>query len=544
MMGQLSPGHELARLLRPYRSSAIWAAVMGGLSSLSTVGLLALINAAMTSGLNPWGAASFVALCASMLGTEIISYRANSRVVQGVLADLRKSIVDNILDAPIEVIERMQSHRVIVALNHDVQELTGFFRGIPFVFVSLLSAIGCVVYLFVVSPRLAAVAAIAAAMPMYVFRRLLASAFQLFYAEHEARDGLQKEYDKLVAGSKELRLNRDRRLLFRNSVLFAKIEEVSELTRRNYNIFASAEAIDAASAFVTVGCLLAAQQYLDEKPESLGAFVVGLLYLRGPVNAVVGYLSTLGRAVTSFRRIVKLRGDFASTERFGEEPVARRAGVETIELRSVTYTYFNDAGAAAFTLGPIDLEIRRGETLFIVGENGSGKTTLVKLLLGLYSPTSGEIAIDGARVTDGDRDAYRQHFSAVFFDYCLFDDVAVDDDSAAAATDYLARMELSEKTAIVNGVFSTTALSAGQRKRLALVSAFAEGRPVMVLDEWAAEQDPTFRRAFYQEILPDLKKRGKTMICVSHDDRYFGAADRIVHVSNGRIQTVDAIARS
>jgi putative ATP-binding cassette transporter len=534
-MRQFSSAREMARLLHPYLHHALWATATGGLSGLATVGLLSLINQAMKSGLEPYGAASFIALCAIMLGTEILSYRANSLVMQGAMADLRKSVVEKMLSAPIDVLERMQNHRVIVALNHDVQELTGFFRGIPFVFVSLLTALACVGYLFIVSPRLAALAAIASAIPMYVFRRMLASAFQLFYAEHEARDALQKEYDQLILGSKELRLNRDRRLGFRKNRLFAKIEEVSELTRRNYNLFASAEAIDAASAFVTIGCLLAAQQYLGERPETLGTFVVGLLYLRGPVNSVVGYLSTLGRAAASFQRIVKLRDDFATPEAFCDEPIVHRMGVGTILLSGITYEHRNEAGAVAFALGPIDLEIRRGETMFIVGENGSGKTTLVKLLLGLYRPASGEIRVDGELVTDDNRDDYRQHFSAVFFDYCLFDDVAVNQDNAEAANDYLARMDLSKKAAIVDGVFSTTALSAGQRKRLALVSAYAEGRPVMVLDEWAAEQDPTFRRAFYQEILPDLKRRGKTMICVSHDDRYFDAADRIVHISDGKI---------
>lgn len=526
---------QLAPLLRPYLSQALWATLLGGVSGLATVGLLSLINQAMKSGLGPEGATSFVILCVIMLGAEILSYRANSLVMQGAMADLRKSIVEKILTAPINVLELMQNHRVIVTLNHDVHELTGFFRGIPFVFVSFLNALACVGYLFIISPRLAAVAAIVSTIPMYVFRRMLASAFQLFYAEHEARDALQKEYDKLILGAKELRLNRDRRLRFRQKCLFAKIEEVSELTRRNYNLFASAEAIDAASVFVTIGCLLAAQQYLGEGPETLGTFVVGLLFLRGPVNAVVGYLSTLGRAVASFERIVKLRGDFVTSEIFGDEPNLKGAAVESILLRGVTYDYHDDAGAVVFSLGPIDLDIRRGETMFIVGENGSGKTTLVKLLLGLYPPASGEIQIDGNLVTDDNRDDYRQHFSAVFFDFCLFDDVAMNQDNAEVVDDYLARMELSKKAAILDGVFSTTALSAGQRRRLALVSAYAEGRPVMVLDEWAAEQDPTFRRAFYQEILPDLKRRGKTLICVSHDDRYFDAADRIVHIRDGKI---------
>ena len=180
--------------------------------------------------------------------------------------------------------------------------------------------------------------------------------------------------------------------------------------------------------------------------------------------------------------------------------------------------------------------MRRGEILFIVGENGSGKTTLIKLILGLYPPQTGTLFLDGAPVTDETRDAYRQHFSAVFFDYYLFDDLVLPAGADPAAADaYLETLDLAHKVTIQDGAFSTVDLSAGQRKRLALVQAYLEGRPVLVLDEWAAEQDPTFRRLFYTRLLPDLKREGRTLIVISHDDRYFDAADRVIHLNNGAI---------
>ncbi|WP_239681580.1 cyclic peptide export ABC transporter [Methylorubrum thiocyanatum] len=208
-------------------------------------------------------------------------------------------------------------------------------------------------------------------------------------------------------------------------------------------------------------------------------------------------------------------------------------------MRGSSYGFPAAGEAGPFTLGPIDLTIRAGEILFIVRENGSGKTTLIKLLLGLYAPQTGEILLDGAPVTAKTRDAYRRHFSAIFFDYHLFDElIPMDGAGPEAARPLLERLDLARKVEIAEGRFSTTDLSTGQRKRLALVQAALEGRAVLVLDEWAAEQDPTFRRRFYEELLPELRRGDRTLVVISHNDRYFDAADRVLHLGNGRIVTI------
>ncbi|MFY9571046.1 MAG: ABC transporter ATP-binding protein, partial [Blastocatellia bacterium] len=104
------------------------------------------------------------------------------------------------------------------------------------------------------------------------------------------------------------------------------------------------------------------------------------------------------------------------------------------------------------------------------------------------------------------------------------------------ARDYLARLELDNKLEINDGVLSTTNLSQGQRKRLALLTAYMEDRAVYVFDEWAADQDPLFKRVFYYHLLPDLKARGKMVLVISHDDQYYHVADRIVKLEYGKIE--------
>ncbi|HEV2735919.1 MAG TPA: ATP-binding cassette domain-containing protein, partial [Longimicrobiaceae bacterium] len=191
-----------------------------------------------------------------------------------------------------------------------------------------------------------------------------------------------------------------------------------------------------------------------------------------------------------------------------------------------------------FTLGAIDLRVWQGETLFLVGGNGSGKTTLAKLLLGLYAPEEGELRFGGRPVTDADRADYVHQFAAVFSDFYLFESLLgmESPELDALASRYLSKLHLEHKVRVEGGKLSTTALSQGQRKRLALLTAYLEDRPIYLFDEWAADQDPVFKEVFYLELLPELKARGKTVIVISHDDHYYGVADRIIKLDYGRIE--------
>lgn len=169
---------------------------------------------------------------------------------------------------------------------------------------------------------------------------------------------------------------------------------------------------------------------------------------------------------------------------------------------------------------------------------------IVGALLGLYAPRQGEVVLDGVPVTARTRDDYRQLFTTVFSDFYLFEDLVAEGGDAAtvlpeAARPYLERLEIAHKVSVTDGVFSTLDLSTGQRKRLALVHAYLEGRPVLVFDEWAADQDPAFRHLFYTELLPELRDRGYLLVVISHDDRYFHLADRVVTMQAGRIAAVE-----
>jgi putative ATP-binding cassette transporter len=206
---------------------------------------------------------------------------------------------------------------------------------------------------------------------------------------------------------------------------------------------------------------------------------------------------------------------------------------QNIRIDNVGFTYPAPDNGQGFSINIEDLTINSGEILFIVGGNGSGKSTFMNVLTGLYPPGHGAIQLDGHPVAT---DRYRDMFSAVFADFHLFDRLYGIDSVEEEQVQELLRMTgLEGKTEYQQGRFTTQNLSTGQRKRLALVVALLEDRPVFVFDEWAADQDPHFRCFFYQEILPSLKEKGKTIIAVTHDDRYFHHADKVVRMEYGKI---------
>jgi putative ATP-binding cassette transporter len=208
-----------------------------------------------------------------------------------------------------------------------------------------------------------------------------------------------------------------------------------------------------------------------------------------------------------------------------------------IDLREITHTYTQNEDHG-FTLGPLSLLLTPGEIVFIVGGNGSGKSTLIKLLTGLYQPETGQIYLDGELIDASNRDRYRQLFSAIFADFYLFERLygLPHSDLDRQAQTYLSELELDKKVTVANGTLSTTQLSQGQRKRLALLTAYLENRPIYVFDEWAADQDPVFKQVFYQQLLPNLKRRGKTVLVIGHDDRYFEVGDRLIQLDYGQIR--------
>ncbi|MFS0826568.1 cyclic peptide export ABC transporter [Pseudomonas phoenicis] len=533
--------HELMTLLRPYRWIVAGSIVLGILGGLSITALLATVNRGLhnAQGLSSGVILAFAGLCLVALLSGIAADIGTNLVGQKVIARLRKELGAKVLAAPIEQIERYRTHRLIPVLTHDVDTISDFAFSFAPLAVSCTVVLGCLAYLATLSLPIFAMTVVAIGIGSAIQFVARNKGERGFNQARDAEDHLQKHYSAIAEGAKELRIHRPRRHAMFTRNIQGTADHICDTHIRSINIFVIAKSLGSMLFFVVIGLALAMQSlWPSGDPAVISGFVLVLLYMKGPLENLIGNLPIVSRAQIAFRRIADLSERFSSPEPHllldDVQPPA--VTLERLELRGVEYAYPTVEGSAAFRVGPVNLDIAAGEIVFIVGDNGSGKTSLIKLLLGLYVPSKGQVLVNGAPVEAAGLDDYRQLFTTIFADYFLFDDLMQPDQRVPQdATRYLERLEIAHKVSVRDGAFTTTDLSTGQRKRLALVNAWLDQRPVLVFDEWAADQDPAFRRIFYTELLPELKRLGKTLIVISHDDRYFDVADHVVRLQAGQV---------
>jgi putative ATP-binding cassette transporter len=535
---------DFLKLLKPYLPWIALSTITGIGAGVATVALLATINDVLN---RPGGMAgglllTFVALCVGALVGRAVSDMSNNIVGQRLVAQVRKDLALKILAAPIDALERYRTHRLMPVLTQDVDMISDVAFMLAATMISLAVTLGCLTYLAWLSLPLFGLLLVVMLVGVVVQARAHAIGVSGFFKSREEEELLHKAYRGISEGSKELRMHRARRARVYERQIARTVDSIRDINRRAINIFVLASSLGSALFFLLIALILGWAAWCPTEPLVLSGFVLILLFIKGPIDQIVGALPRLGRARVAFERIADLSARFATPEPHLhlDLPPTSPQLQSAIELHGVRYAFDAPDGGDAFVLGPVDLRIGCGEMVFIVGDNGSGKTTLIKLLLGLYAPQQGELLVDGQAVTPQTRDDYRQLFTTVFSDFYLFEDLVAGEEGRQqhlpeAALPYLQRLEIAHKVSVKDGAFSTTDLSTGQRKRLALVHAYLEGRPVLVFDEWAADQDPSFRHLFYTELLPELRAKGHSLVVISHDDRYFHVADRVIVMKAGRI---------
>ena len=517
-------------------------AIAAGLSGACNAGLLAMVNGVLKDPDSPGGIfiVVFAALVIGKIITGFLSQFALTRFSQEIIGQLRYDLVHKILNVPLRRLEEIGAPRLMVALTEDVLNITQALLGIPVMAVNVAILLGGAVYLGWLSWKMLAVLGLFCVIGAAVYRFMINSGFRFLSDAREVEDRLFNHFRGLTEGIKELKLHRNRRGVFLSDNIQASTQAYQE-----HNVAAETRFIIAQSwthllLFVAIGLLLFVVPNLEHvKPSAMSGYIITILYLMGPLSGVLGYVSLYGRGNVALEKVEQLGISLAesATDRC---PASENGTIERfgrLEMRDVTHSYHRENDDSQFVLGPISAVFEPGEIVFLVGGNGSGKSTLAKIITGLYPPEAGEILVDGEPVTEKTRDHYRQLFTAVFSDFYLFENLlGLDVDRVDAdANRYLKELHLDRKVKIRNGMFSTTALSQGQRKRLALLTAYLEDRPFYLFDEWASDQDPLFKNIFYSQILPALKARGKTVLVISHDDRYFHLADRVLKLDYGKL---------
>jgi putative ATP-binding cassette transporter len=518
---------------------------MSGIGGVSNASILAAINSGVQNagnGQKPglWAASLFlVVLFLFFKSQQFITITATAEI-EAIIHKLRVRLMDMIRRSELLELERIGRSRIVAAVTSDTAVLTQASNMLCFTVQGavLIFFVGLyVAYLSLTAFALTVVIVTGAGFIFHHKNKRLAA------QKGESAAWERRLFDRLVDfldGFKEVRLN-----TARSEDLFDDALEVSK-TAANIKIRTQAETFkmivtSQISMYVLLGAVVFVAPNLSDTlgGSSIAKTTTALLFIVGACFGLVQAIPILLNANAAADRIARLEAALHATVIPTEGIAVAPKHFERIEMRNITFRYVDKFSDTVFKIGPIDFTMRAGELIFITGGNGSGKSTFLRVLAGLYPPDSGEVLLDGRPITNATRDEYRGLMSAIFFDYHLFQRLyGLPDATPGDIERLMAQFRLSDKTGLSNGEFRTLDLSGGQRRRLALIVSMLEKRPIMILDEWTAEQDPEFRRKFYDELLPDMLRAGATVVVITHDDRYLDELHlpaRRIRMDEGRI---------
>ena len=460
--------------------------------------------------------------------------------MERIIHQLRVDMSRKIIQAPYEEIERNQSN-LIPILTADIDRVATQIRTLPAVTTGLATVIGILSYMVWYSPLLSLSTIILFVLIAIITKIVLPLIRKYAHGTRSHLNNLFAHFEGLIFGIKELTLNKD----FSKSFINDHIVPTSKKQMRYYlkeNIVASIynRSTDLILLFGMGALVVIIFKTGFVTLQFFGDYLTLVLFTLAPLASATAFLRNLKNIEVSFNHIQQVGISFEPSFEYDEEIENPNWTPKDplIELKQVQHTYYHADEDEHFQLGPIDLSIFKGKSIFIVGGNGSGKTTLAKIILRLYRNKSGIIEYRGIPVQDENLSFYRSRFSAVFTDSYVFKELDhIDHDLLEEkGQDLIDMLELSKKVKIVNRGFSTKNLSEGQKKRLSLITAILENKEVYLFDEWAANQDPYFKEIFYSKIIPFLKEKGKTLIVITHDDRYFHLADSLLKLRDGKLQ--------
>ncbi|MFB2806368.1 ATP-binding cassette domain-containing protein [Microcystis sp. BLCC-F209] len=601
---------EFLRFLLAISWKHITIAIVAGLvSGVGNALLISLINREVHEGHAVNALQYFSILAIFIIVTSIISQFVLIFLSQNAIYELRVKLSKNILSSPLEHLERLKENRLLVSFTDDVHTLTHAVASVPNICVDFATVVGCFVYFAWLSNALFVLTIASTVSAIWFVQTILNKAERLFFKSREEEDTLFKDFQALMSGIKELKLNQSKRQAFMEKEFQSSAVRLRQLNTKAMKRFAIANGFGQLSQFLSLGFILfILPLFLDIPLTMLAAYVLIGTFIALPMQNMLNRIPELVRGNIALRKIERMKLSLSSLSEADTLVLSISPSCQ-LQFQAVTYLYHPElppfppegfpeghppfppeglsqgsanglpplapespsserklipfpshppysqkgnppppprADEKGFLLGPISFSWQPGELIFIIGGNGSGKSTLAKLITGLYPPLSGAIYLNGKRITQDNVEWYRQHFSAIFYDFYLFDSFLGCDrpNLDQEVENYLMQLQLAHKVTVKNGVLSTTELSQGQRKRLALLTAYLEDRPIYLFDEWAADQEPRFRELFYKQILLQLKERGKIVIVISHDERYFHLADHIIKLDYGAVESEQTVQQS
>lgn len=467
---------------------------------------------------------------------NIIFQRKINKFSFEILYENEKKIFDKILKAPLITLEKMGSQRFYTVIE-DLRIFSTFPEVVTHSINSLLMLLLCMMYLFTLSTSAALVIVVLIISLGGLYFFVISKMSQKVSVLRKLNEQYYKYVDDVIKGFKYFKLSGQRRKKLMGSHLSPNREQAKTLDFNVNYVFLSINLISQYGLYLVVAVILFLLPEIGLlKREDVISYVVILLFISGPINSLINMQNIYTRLMVADTRIKKFITDFDTSEVAVKTQNSTYVEFNSLEFNNIIFFYESDLTEKTFALGPIKLSIEKGETIFIIGGNGSGKSTFINILTGLYQPSEGEIVLNKEKTTI-QYTATQNLIAAVFTDNHIFSN-NYDEYSLEHNKEYHELLKIMELDKVVLDDKEESArkpFSKGQSKRMSLIFALLENKPILVLDEWAADQDPHFRKYFYENLLPKLKEEGKTIIAVTHDDAYFKYADRIIKFDYGQI---------
>ncbi len=520
--------------------------LMAAISGLANGMLLAIINTAAEQISNQSAEARFFLLYMTAFALFVYTQRyvlsQATIAVEELIRQVRLRIANKIRHGELRFIEQTGSASMYAPLTKDTNLISQMAIVLVMTGQSIIVLIFSSLYLAWLSP-----------LSFFITVFFIGSTIMMYLSHHkeiseELHSASEKEtqffetFGHILEGFKELKINRRK-----NDDVFLHIEQISretcELKSTSGLRLVTTMMFSQVSFYILLVILVFIMPlFSPTHSEVIFKITATILFIIGPVNQFVSTMPMVVKTNIAIDSLYQLEAQLDEMASHHTEPVAM-SPIQTfqeVRLADLTFHYCDKSGKTLFSLSSINLTFKKGEMLFIVGGNGSGKSTLLKLLTGLYYPNTGFLYVDDEEIDSSNYQSYRELFAIIFTDFHLFDRLyGLGEVDESRLKSLLCLMELNKKTKYIDGQFTNLELSTGQKKRLAFIAAVLEDKAIYIFDELAADQDPQFRKQFYEVILPDLKKQGKTIIAVTHDDKYFHVADRVLKMEYGKLVNYD-----
>ena len=545
---------ELFTFLKKEGDTLFWKqiAILATISGIANASLLSIINAAAAlvedEEIHYRYFLLYITLFIIFFMAKKNALKKVTKKIELIISDIRNRISDKLISSELSTIESLDTASVFVRLTKDANVISNITISLTNATQSIMMIFFALIYVLLISEVtfLAILICISSGVLLYLShsKKIRAELIETYKIEDEFFHSV----DGILRGFKDLKLNskKSRDFLDQHRVLLDKLIVLRSNTGDRFitNIMFS----EVFLYILLASVVFIIPNFVAETHADVIKITATTLFIIAPLTMTVSLIPTISKASIAAKSLNDLEDTLDKEQKKLVQPIEKAENIDRdfkeIELKDLEFNYFDKDNTQLFGVGPVNLNIKKGELIFIVGGNGSGKSTFIKTLIGLYFPDKGSISIDNELIGGYNYQPYRDLFSIVLTDFYLFKKIyGIENVKHSHINKLLIEMQLEKKTEFIDGSYTNIDLSTGQRKRLALITSLIEDKPIYIFDEWAADQDPSFRKYFYIDILQTLKDAGKTIIAVTHDDSYFHMADRVFKMDYGKLTELNNLKK-